>query len=928
MDVLAVLDEFEVDGDLKGNEFRTLCPFHNDTNPSCSINVEKGVFRCLSCDAKGDIYGFLAAITSSSKAAVKKLVGEGDAKPSTLSVNLATNWHKQLLNSPKLLAKLRKKGINKNTIEKFLLGSDGARVTIPIFNTKGEVVNVRKWLPDATKRKIINMKGYGATALYPIDSLKSDTIIVTEGELKALLLCQMGYKALASTSGSKTWEDAWGGFFKDKKVYIIFDIDTPGKKGAQNVAKSLYRHTPELFIVDLPLNPIEYPSGDITDFVVNLKHSKNDINKLLKSAYRWEPLVYRETFDDKPQEVHLSQSTDARYFNCVIQTKVVISAKDTAPFMVPYHVKVKCPKDQDICAFCSIIRNKSDEFKIDKKHPVLLELINVSSERQRVAIKRAVGIPKPCTGCFFEVKESMNIEEIRLIPQIHISHANTENVVRQGFYVGHGLETNANYIIKARVCPQPQTQYATLIIFEAEPVVDNLTTFQLKENLSIFQPDEWTKESISEKLRALYLDFESNITRIYQRYNLHLFYDLCYHSVLYIPFQNQVIKGWVEGLVLGDSGQGKSETIIQLQKHYKVGERIDVKSSTSVGLIGGLQETAKRWFITWGIIPLNDRRLVVLEEVKGLPQEVIAKLTETRSSGIAEISKVEKARTNARVRLIWISNPRTDRQVLSYNYGVEAIRELIGNLEDIRRFDFAIVVTVNDVDKKWINLSLDKRPKIKHKHTSKLCQQLIMWGWSRQYSDIVIEEDATQEILRVASKMSDTYSSQIPLVETADQRLKITRLAAALAVRTFSTENNKTLIVRKCHVEFIDDFLNTVYSSRACGYLDYSKLVKREIEVKNQDDIKERLRTMPYAQSIVETFLDTKIFSVFDLIDWTEMEPDVCRALIGLLVRNNAIKRYKRGYVKTTAFIALLKELQMEGLGNETRYDKAVAEEF
>ncbi|KAA0242501.1 MAG: hypothetical protein EDM70_14135 [Candidatus Brocadia sp. AMX2] len=35
-----------------------LCPFHDDTNPSLSVNVESGLFRCFSCDAKGDIFTF------------------------------------------------------------------------------------------------------------------------------------------------------------------------------------------------------------------------------------------------------------------------------------------------------------------------------------------------------------------------------------------------------------------------------------------------------------------------------------------------------------------------------------------------------------------------------------------------------------------------------------------------------------------------------------------------------------------------------------------------------------------------------------------------------------------------------------------------------------------------------------------------------
>ena len=32
---------------------KVLCPFHDDHKPSLSINLQKGYFKCHSCDAKG-----------------------------------------------------------------------------------------------------------------------------------------------------------------------------------------------------------------------------------------------------------------------------------------------------------------------------------------------------------------------------------------------------------------------------------------------------------------------------------------------------------------------------------------------------------------------------------------------------------------------------------------------------------------------------------------------------------------------------------------------------------------------------------------------------------------------------------------------------------------------------------------------------------
>lgn len=924
MNVAAILEEYGIEGELKNGEFLTLCPYHRDTNPSCSINLEKEKFRCFSCDAKGSFINFLATVTKTSRAVIRRHLEGTKNFTSDISMKLILKWNETLLNSKASLNHLAKKGISLKTVKEFHLGYDGKRITIPIPNGNGDIIDVRRWLPSAKTKKMLSIKGHGGSMLFPFKHLESKIVIITEGELKALLFRELGFFAVSATSGSGTWLDEWGVFFKDKKVFLCYDLDRAGFIGAQKAAQSVYRYTSEIFKIVLPLDRKKYPKGDITNYVVDEKQT--DIKALMKKAEKWEPLIEQEKFDDKIHKVSLHSCTKAKYFDKIIETKVVVSAKDTAPFIVPQHVKVSCSKDQEVCAFCSCL--KQSEFKIPKTHPVILELVNTSTKGQAQAIRKIAKIPKSCKSSFFTILKAMNVEEIRLIPQISISNNDSEHAVRKGFFIGHGLETNADYKIRARVTVQPDTQHATLVIYEAEPAIDNLSVFSLKTNLKRFQPKEWTIKSIDKKLKEIYLDLECNVTKIYQRSNLHFFYDLCYHSVLYVPFQGQKIKGWVEGLVVGDSGQGKSETSIQLQKHYKLGERIDVKSCSIAGLIGGLQETAKRWFITWGIIPLNDKRLVVLEEVKGIPQEVIGKLTEVRSSGVAEISKVEKSRTNARVRLIWVSNPRTDRQVLSYNFGVEAIKELIGNLEDIRRFDFAIVLTSSDVDKKWINMALSERPKVDHLYTSELCQQLILWGWSRKPEQIIMTPDATKEILKQASNMGSKYTSRIPLVESADQRLKLARLSTALAVRTFSTEDNEKIIVRKCHVEYVAKFLEDTYSSGAFGYLDYSNMIKRETTIGEKDEIIARLKNLPFAKSVVEAFLNTQIISVFDIIDWTGGEIDDCRSLVGLLVRNNAIKRSGRGYSKNQAFIALLKALKMEDLENETSFTKASKEEF
>ena len=44
----------------KGNNYVAVCPFHNDTNPSMNISVDKQIYKCFSCGAGGNAFTFVS----------------------------------------------------------------------------------------------------------------------------------------------------------------------------------------------------------------------------------------------------------------------------------------------------------------------------------------------------------------------------------------------------------------------------------------------------------------------------------------------------------------------------------------------------------------------------------------------------------------------------------------------------------------------------------------------------------------------------------------------------------------------------------------------------------------------------------------------------------------------------------------------------
>src|SRR3990167_1927420 len=237
--LIAWLEEYGIEGTIKNGEFITLCPFHEDTIPSLNIKLDEQIFYCHACNAKGDIFSFLATILKSTRAAIYKAIISPKKKVKVISEKQIIEWNQKLKKSGTWLKKLEQKGISLETIESYLLGYDNERITIPIKDNLGNIINVRRYLPDAKREKFLNILDMGSMALYPIESLEQDNIIICEGELKALLVCQLGFYGISSTSGANSLKPQFNKLFNGKNVVIIFDIDKAGIEAAKLIANNL-----------------------------------------------------------------------------------------------------------------------------------------------------------------------------------------------------------------------------------------------------------------------------------------------------------------------------------------------------------------------------------------------------------------------------------------------------------------------------------------------------------------------------------------------------------------------------------------------------------------------------------------------------------------------------------------------------------------
>lgn len=136
------------------------------------------------------------------------------------------------------------RGLTDATIDRFLLGFDGSRYTIPALY-RGVPFGVKRRqseIADKFSDKYVSVAG-SRVGIFNADVLwTSRDVIICEGEIDAMLLSQVGYNAISSTGGAGTWRAQWATLFAGvPNIVILYDNDDAGRNGALLVRSTLAR---------------------------------------------------------------------------------------------------------------------------------------------------------------------------------------------------------------------------------------------------------------------------------------------------------------------------------------------------------------------------------------------------------------------------------------------------------------------------------------------------------------------------------------------------------------------------------------------------------------------------------------------------------------------------------------------------------------
>jgi hypothetical protein len=146
-------------------------------------------------------------------------------------------------------------------------------------------------------------------------------------------------------------------------------------------------------------------------------------------------------------------------------------------------------------------------------------------------------------------------------------------------------------------------------------------------------------------------------------------------------------------------------------------------------------------------------------------------------------------------------------------------------------------------------------------------------------------------------------------------------MAVATAVRVFSTEDGETIIVKKAHVQFVEELLDRVFSKPSMGYDLFSLAYKSAVTLTGdrRAKLEREFRGFSDWKDLRELLLEYQAFRKAEVIDQMGYDMEEQRKLFKWMSSAKLIKSTPIGYVKQPVFTSLLKGIPLDGPRTKTK---------
>ena len=336
-----------------GRNYRGLCPFHSEKNPSFYVNPEKGIYYCFGCQKGGNAVSFLMEyekldFPEAIKRLAKNLGIEIDTTRGLRYKDIyetneqASQFYAQCLNrdigkrgqeylqrrnlnldklqmfrlgyapaSGGLVTYMRQKGFSTDRLHKAGLISTNRelfrdRLIFPIFNLSGRVIGFGgRGIDDYIQPKYLNSpetpifkKGEGLYGLHQSRERvrAAGEVLLVEGYFDLLSVYQHGFDNICAPLGTALTEHQSLLLARfAKKVLILFDGDLSGMKAALRAIGLLINAQVDVHVVTLP-------EGSDPDTIVNQQGPdslKQHISEALDFFHFYRKVVKTDTLESE-----------------------------------------------------------------------------------------------------------------------------------------------------------------------------------------------------------------------------------------------------------------------------------------------------------------------------------------------------------------------------------------------------------------------------------------------------------------------------------------------------------------------------------------------------------------------------------------------------------------------------------------------------
>jgi len=614
---------------------------------------------------------------------------------------------------------------------------------------------------------------------------------------------------------------------------------------------------------------------------------------------------------------NLIQIEDPTYTGKQVKVKAVI-ASNTISYNVPDTIEYTCKNNRDNH---SCIKFHTYKIPLDAKAG-FIEVNEITRTNRKKWLAEKL-FEDDCKITVEETKTS-TVKKLRIKPLVTtiVEDKNGNLVDEQGNEYKHydifleqnevqSLEAGKEVEVIGKIIPDPKSQKVTLIATKIFKLEDESYSIENIKKLREFYHMKSTTERVS-----WFADEFQNYSKVIKRQSITIAGIFSFFSCLVFEFEGKRYPGWVKSIIIGDSTTGKSETLKRLVLLFKSGQVISAETASIVGLTATASQSAgNQWFVEWGVLPLNDKRLLVIDGAHKLSKEHWDTIAETERDGILNIQKASKGKTHARTRQVKVMNPigddyKTTKAMKSFFYPVQAIVNSL-QIQSIARQDVAVFV-VDNVSSSERNV----RCELKYDKIIECYEDLLKLVWLQKY-DIIFEEDAINTILEEATILENLFKDEdVPLI-TNDQKIKLARLGISIANFCISFNSNFTeLRVTREHIEFVSNYIQKNYFESGLDKLskinadvkvdreliytivcDVKLLLENHVPMITDSDVLKLIEWMAVQSQFTKDTLMTK----FNLADKNE-----ARKLIPYLKAEELLTS-KKGFIPTKKLIMIAK---------------------